>query len=110
MNRFAGDAAINAGWGHAGFTEDRKLPGMGSGSRDVGPQAGAPSHRSRDAARDAPGLSCHKPKTPVNRRGVSLTNTADYRSGANASPVPLHSKLRGRNWPSGAFARPISCY
>jgi len=91
MNRFAGDAAINAGWGHAGFTEDRKLPGMGSGSMDVGPTAGAPAYRSRDAARDSPGLSCHKPKTPVDRRGVSLTNTADYRSGANASPVPLRS-------------------
>jgi len=33
--------------------------------------------RFRDAARDAPGPSCHKPKTPVGRRGVSLTHTAD---------------------------------
>ena len=39
---------------------------------------GCPGHRAkpgilRDAARDAPGPSCHKPKTPIGRRGVSLT-------------------------------------
>jgi hypothetical protein len=38
-------------------------------------------HRPCDAARDAPGPPCHTPKTPVDRRGVSLTHTADYRSG-----------------------------
>ncbi len=30
-----------------------------------------------DAARDAPGPTCHKPKTPIGRRGVSLTYIAD---------------------------------
>jgi len=29
----------------------------------------------------SPGPAGHKPKTPVDRRGVSLTYTADYRSG-----------------------------
>ena len=52
-----------------------------SGSASVRP------HRSRDAARDAPEPSCHKPKTPIGRRGVSLIHSADYRYGANASPV-----------------------
>ena len=44
-------------------------------------------HVPRDAARDAPDLMCHRPKTPIGRRGVSLTYIADYPRGANASPA-----------------------
>ena len=37
--------------------------------------------------REVPKSAGAKPKTPIGRRGVSLIHSADYRYGANASPV-----------------------
>ena len=54
------------------------------------PAADRVSHRSRDAAGDAPRPWWHRPKTPAGRRGVSLFHLRTTRVGANASPVPLH--------------------
>ena len=46
------------------------------GGRSVGTEGRMPPVRAcrtrSDAARDAPGPTCHKPKTPIGRRGVSL--------------------------------------
>ena len=49
----------------------------------------------RDAARDAPELRYHKPKTPIGRRGESLIIVADYPREEQASPAPLHCPARG---------------
>ncbi len=53
-----------------------KVAGRG-GDRRVDSQSQA-AHASGDAARDAPGLRYHKPKTPIGRRGESLILFADY--------------------------------
>ena len=90
MIRFAGDAATNAG--------AIRMQG-GSGDKAATHEAAAEAGRCggfrtlaagmilRDAARDAPEPPCHRPKTPIGRRGVSLTYIADYPRGANASPA-----------------------
>ncbi len=75
-SRFAGDAATERDGGampappRIGSCRARAA---GRGSRD-GPKGSLPAKtlRSRDAARDAPGPSCHTPKTPAGRRGASL--------------------------------------
>ena len=40
-----------------------------------------------DLSDETPEPMCHRPKTPIGRRGVSLTYIADYPRGANASPA-----------------------
>ena len=82
MIRFAGDAA---GTREPSECED------GSGDKAATHEAAAEAGRfggfrpfvsrqvPRDAARDAPEPSCHTPKTPIGRRGVSLILIADYR-------------------------------
>ena len=56
--------------------------------------------------RESPGSTQAKPKTPIDRRGVSLISFADYPRGANASPVlaSFFDILRGQ-WPPDASLR-----
>ena len=52
------------------------------------------THAPRDAARDAPALWCHKPKTPIGRRGASLITIADdpLRGSDLAGPASLPAR------------------
>ena len=64
---------------------------VGAGETGWGGSRAAPGRKHvgmiRFAGDAAPGPPCHTLKTQVDRRGVSLTHTADYRDGAKASPV-----------------------
>ena len=90
MIRFAEDAATNAGairmQGGSGDQAATHEAAAKAG-RDGGFQPFVSRQVPSDAARDAPEPSCHTPKTPIGRRGASLTYTADYPRGANASPA-----------------------
>ena len=60
----------------------------------------------RDAARDAPGMACHRPKTPIGRRGVSLIyllRTTARGKGLAGPFASLYLILRGF-WPPDASA------
>ena len=65
------------------------------------------AHAPRDAARDAPAPWCHKPKTPIGRRGESLKIVADYPRRGNrlAGPASLPHQPEAET-PAGASSRP----
>ncbi len=112
MHRFAGDVASNAG-----ILRCRRVHGVKSARHNAAGTSGTSAARlqaccpqtPRDAARDAPDLPWHTPKTPVGRRGVSLIYLRSTRVEANASPAPLHCHHPRRPWRSGASTCSLPC-
>ena len=109
MGRFAGQAAAHAGGVRYGTLQGARLPRIRRPG-EVAMRVDSRSQAARvpgDAARDAPGLRCHKPKTPIGRRGESLM----FFCGLTASGQPprrprftIHQPEA--ETPAGASARP----
>ena len=99
MGQFAGQAAANARGARCRALQGARSPCIRRLGEVVNvggcPVTGHPC--SRDAARDAPELRYHKPKTPIGRRGESLIHCCGLpASGLEASPAPLHCPQKGQ--------------
>ncbi len=113
MTRFAGDAATERDGGampappRIGSCRARAA---GRSSRD-GPKGSLPAKtlRSRDAARDAPGPSCHTPKIPAGRRGGRLVHLRTTRVRPSLAGPASFFETSGATRPSDASCCPDDC-